>query len=200
MTIKALGAFPQGSIIDPFTGTDGTELPTYDGRWSTMTGVLNCQINTNRATGLAGTSVNTWNAQDYGPDMDLWADVGVKPVGTASISLLLKCLQTSDVATLDGLELIVQTDVGADLWAIFTLLNGVGTQVGTSETQEITAGDGIGLRIRGGTVQFMYRAGAGAWTKLGALKVTNLMPAAGRIGMAFDSATPAIDYIAAGTL
>lgn len=197
-------AFPTTSVLDSFTGTNGTDLPTYSANWVVMTNATNLEIQSNAATGTsgAGNNANTWTTT-FNADCEVYGTVTTKPSDNDVIILLARLVQAGDLATVDGYGLRWLALSGTDTLDIFSVTNGAITSIGAAVGQEITNGDSFGLEIVGTTLTCYYKSGAGAWTSLFS-RTDSTYSAGGKIGLYCDGSVVRLDefgggnYVAAG--
>lgn len=193
-------AFPSTSVLDNFTGTDGTDLPVYSANWqATPTGGSALEIQANAATGTSagGNNTNSW-ATDYGPDCEVYVTINTKPADGNVILLLARGQQTTSLLTADGYALRFVQNAGTDTFVIQRITNGAATSLSSTFSQEVTNGDSIGLEIVGNTLTAYYKAGGGAWTSLGST-TDSTYTAAGKIGMLTSSTGVRLDAFGGGT-
>lgn len=193
-------AFPSTSVLDNFTGTDGTDLPVYSANWqATPTGGSTLEIQANAATGTSagGNNTNSW-VTDYGPDCEVYVTINTKPADGNVILLLARGQQTTSLLTADGYALRFVQNAGTDTFVIQRITNGAATSLSSTFSQEVTNGDSIGLEIVGNTLTAYYKAGGGAWTSLGST-TDSTYTAAGKIGMLTSSTGVRLDDFGGGT-
>lgn len=193
-------AFPSTSVLDNFTGTNGTDLPVYSSNWQTApTGGVNLEIQSNAATGTAAASNNTnsW-ATSYGPDCEVYVTITTKPADGNILLLLARGVQETSLATADGYCLRFAPVAGTDTITIQRIDNGAQTSISSAFSQEVSNGDSIGLEIIGNTLTAYYKPSGGAWTSLGST-TDSTYTTAGKIGLLTSSTTIRLDDFGGGT-
>lgn len=199
-------AFPVTSVLDAFSGGAAVLSSPWTGRIRgtgtesgqlQTTGAGQCQVNSN---GTLYSSSAYRSDQTYGPDCEVYFTVATKPGAGNPVELWARITNPAS-ATVSGYRIDI-TDVsgaGNDTWQLVRVDNNVNTNVGAAITQEVTAGDGVGMSIVGSTITFWYKAGAGAWTSLGT-RTDTTYSAAGNIGVGLWFSTVRIDDFGGGTI
>jgi hypothetical protein len=193
-------AFPTTSVLDNFTGTNGTDLPVYSANWqATPTGGSALEIQDNAATGTSagGNNSNSW-VTDYGPDCEVYVTINTKPADGNVILLFARGLQTTSLLTVDGYVLRFVQNAGTDTFVIQRITNGAATSLSSTFNQEVTNGDSIGLEIVGNTLTAYYKSGGGAWTSLGST-TDSTYTGAGKLGILTSSTGVRLDDFGGGT-
>lgn len=157
-------SFPQGAVLDVFTGVNGTTLPAYSANWTLIAAgaVPTLQIQSNAATGTAvGNNGNFWNPRKYGPNCDAFIQVTTKPTNGGVVFIFARTVDPTALATLSGYATFyVENLAGTDTIGIYRFDGGTPTQLGSSVNQEVSAGDAIGVRCIGNQIQSWYYNGA----------------------------------------
>lgn len=193
-------AFPSTSVLDNFTGTNGTDLPVYSANWqSAPAGGVNLEIQSNAATGTAAASNNTnsW-ATDFGPDCEIYVTITTKPADGNILLLVARGVQTTSLGTIDGYCLRFAPASGTDSLIIQRIDNGAQSNLVAPISQEVSNGDSLGLEIVGNTLTAYYKPSGGAWTSVGTV-TDSTYTAAGKIGMLTSSNTIRLDDFGGGT-
>lgn len=181
------------AVIEEFTGANSTTPPNAN--W---TNILNeVQIQSNQATGVAASSTNhcLWDTGTFGPNIDV--HITVKTVSSNTIYLFSR-MTTLVAGTTDGYYLMVNQ--ATNTWQLYEVLNGVGTAIGSSAVQAISADDKIGLRIRGSLIEGYHYTG-GAWNQTPIVTTTDATyAAAGYVGFGCYGSTIRLDDFAAATV
>jgi hypothetical protein len=185
-------AFPTTVILDTFNRAD--ENPATG--WTSI--LSNWQVTTNVANPLAAQVLATFGTTDYGADSEAHATIATKPATALSCGVMVRVKDTGSVVTVDGYTLGPSVAAGTDTIAIQRIDNGVGTTLGSTVSQEITNGDGIGLQVIGSNLEGFYRSGAGAWASIGS-RTDATYGAVGRIGMVSTSTATRMDDFGGGT-
>ncbi len=198
-------AFPTTSVLDAFTGTDENPL-SAGGNWaalSSSTGGLQ-RISNAAASSAAGLTYSYWTPSNFGPDCEVYAKVATVLAGASGVRLYARVVGEGGANTFDGYQLRYSWVTGAanDTVAIAVVTNAVATTLATF-TQEITAGDSIGMEIVGTVITAYYKSGAGAWVSLGTYDTASdgtKYSAAGKIALGITtSSTPRADDFGGGT-
>ena len=191
--------FPLTSVLDAFTGTNGTDLPAYSGNWSNVLFIDDLEIQSNAVTGtVAGGNANYWNVSNFGPACEAFFTITTKSADGEAMDVGLRLVEEASGLTIDGYLLIVIPAAGADEWGIYSLTDGAETLIGSSFTQEITNGDGMGLRAVGSDLTAYYRTG-GVWSSL-ATRTDATYSAAGKIAIVMVGTTARLDDFGGGTI
>lgn len=197
-------AFPTTSVLDDFTGVSAVLTTPWTGRirgTGTESGLLArngsglCATNTNGTT----YSASAWRSdQTYGPDCEVYVTVSTKP-GSGNPFELYARLSSPGTASVSGYRLYV-TDVGAgtDTWEVQRIDTNVETKLGATITQELTAGDKIGMAIVGSTIEVWWNTG-GSWSLLGT-RSDSTYSADGNIGLGHWFSTTRSDDFGGGTI
>lgn len=188
-------AFPTTSVLDQFTGTNGTDLPVYSANWqSTLAGFNPLEIQGNAATGTTGNCLQFW-ATSYGPNSEVYVTISTAPGGANIVGMFIRGVQETSITTIDGYTL--QYASGA--LAFYRVDNAVQTLLGSSISQTVSAGDSIGVESAGSTHTIYYKASGGSWTSLGT-RTDSTYSSAGKPGLLCTDATVRIDNFGAGTI
>jgi hypothetical protein len=182
-------AFPTTPVLDNFTGTNGDDLPVYSANWqATPTGGAPLEIQSNAATGTSagGNNTNSW-ATSFGPDCEVYVTISTVAAAGNVILLFARGVQTGSLATVDGYVLRYAPAAGTDTLTIQSVTNGTQTSIGAAFSQEISAGDSIGLECVGTTLTCYYKPSGGAWGSLFS-RTDSTYTAAGQIAL-FSTST-----------
>jgi hypothetical protein len=162
-------AFPTTSILDDFNRANGligsnwsNDTFNYGATATAMT------VNSNQATPEnASYGEVYWNPSTFGPDSEAYGTVAVLPHEGGDMGLSI-CVQSPDTTGADGYRLIYKRLAGTDTVEIRRVDNGnnPGTLIGSIASQEIAAGDSLGLEKIGSAVKGYYKAAAGSWTQI----------------------------------
>lgn len=200
-------AFPTTSVLDNFTGTDGTDLPVYSANWAqSNTNWPNLEIQANAATGTVSSAVQAdhWTAATFGPDSEAFVTITTKPsAGSWDFVQVMARLQgVGGADTVDGYDCYMNVAAGTDVAGIERIDNGVFTLLGAEASQEWAAGDALGLEIIGTTSNIkMYRKpSGGSWAQLGSTQSDSTYQNAGSIGIMVGNTTGRSDDFGGGTI
>jgi hypothetical protein len=164
-------AFPAGTTLDAFTGTNGDDLPAYSANWSPLLAgaVANLEIQDNAATGVGNgvNSGNYWDTQTFGPHCDFSILVTTKVASGGSVGVMARMVDPAVTADFDG-YMVRGNNVGAgtDTIQIRRWDGAVSTLLGVGFSQEYSAGDSIGIRCEGDQISAYYHNGT-SWSLLG---------------------------------
>jgi len=157
-------AFPETSVLSTFTGTDTNSPVTGFGNLHGAASMY--YSNTGTVTvSPGGDSANYWNAATFTQPIDIHAVWAHKGVAAPYVGALLA---QSPGATWDGY--LVVTNTGGTGVDVYRVDNGdvYGNQLGTRITQNVGAGDQLGMRLNAdGSIDVYVKVGAGSWTNIG---------------------------------
>lgn len=180
-------AFPTTGTIDAFNRT--AENPLSDGGLWTIYPTVAALLTDGTECGpsLPNTSNGMYrNNLNYGPDAEAWVIIS-DPGGQGANTGLLALDVRYDTASDNGYRLDCprwrQDGVQTDEFRFKEVTGGVETQLGASITQDVIAGDSVGVEMIGTTMTAYYKSGAGAWTALGTRTPSTSYPSAGKIGI-----------------
>lgn len=195
--IKPFGSYVR--LVDDFNRAN--ETPLAQG-WSktNSTSAANINLSSNAITSSASTTgASFWSREDFGPDLEAYFTITVKPPSTEQAGVTWRMQQSAGADTWDGYQFIVFAQTGTDTWQLQRVLNAVGTNVATG-TQEFAVGDKFGIRHIGGVIESWYLAtGTSNWVLLNTtLEWT--YGQFGKVGIRISSTTTRVDDIYAGTI
>lgn len=201
ITGSANDMIPMPAILDTFTNTNATDLPTHGG-WSAMTNGVNMEIQANTATGITNGSnnINYRNSGNFGPNTAVGGTITTKPTDGQLVLLLARLVQETDLTTVDGYALQFAPVAGTDTLQFQVVTNGALTPIGSAISQEIAAGDAIAFKIRSGSLQAYYKPSGSTWRALGSPVSDSTYSAAGKIGVYTNSNVVRIDDFIGGTI
>jgi len=167
--------FPTTGILDAFTRADEDPLGngTWTGPFRETGGQLKIVSNVILGQATSQNNSSYWSAADFGPDCEVFHDVSTVD---ADISPSLRI--SSPGASVNCY--IISENGGT--WQLYKEVGGAFTALGSSASQTVSAGDGIGLSAVGTTITMWYRAGAGAWATIGTPQTDSSVTGAGKIG------------------
>jgi hypothetical protein len=164
-------AFPVSGVLDDFNRADASVLGS---NWSLASdfglgGPDNQGISSNQLYHIGNQYVNycimRWNVSSFGPDMEAYLTINSKPTGSSGDPTSLIARMIVAASQVSGYT--VDADYEDNLIKIFREDNNVGTQLGASIAQTISAGDRFGIECIGTTISAYYKVGAGSWTNIG---------------------------------
>lgn len=192
-------AFGDSGILDNFNRANGAlgaswSSPVYSGDGALVVSGNQCTPN------AAGFHDSAWGTS-FSANQEVFATVVSKNANTDLMYLFARLVNLNG-ASLDGYILIITVASGTDTWEIRRIDNAVETTLGASFTQEIGAGDAIGLRCNGTSIEAWYRASGGSWTRL-ATRTDSTYNASGQIGLGANTAStplPVFDDFGGGVI
>ncbi len=191
-------AFPTTGLVDQFNRAN--EGPPPSANWTTSTGLNGLQVDTNQVRSSSGTSFGFWNAATFGPDSECYCTIPTKGANTQLCAVYVRLKDDSSFATLDGYTAFFTVVSGGnnDTITVQRIDNGVGTNLGSTITQEFSSGDALGMDMVVSTINVYYKSGAGAWTNVGN-RSDSTYADAGHIGLAIAGTTYRVDDFGGGT-
>jgi hypothetical protein len=193
-------AFPDiTTLLDDFNRANENPLTGWTNSfWTLHAG--NLQVFGNEATGIAGNPGTGKTSGDVGPDGCVFQSIPtVTTVDTHQAWLFLRLTGTG--ATLDGYVGEAQYNSGSDdSWKIYRLDDGTPTQIGSTGSVNLAAGDRMGLRVVGTTLELFHYTG-GSWNQTPKVSTTDsTYSAAGKLGFGVDDSTWRADDVSGGTI
>lgn len=193
--------FPNTLVIDDFNRANAETLGANYTEGIDSTGLTGFDISGNTAVPDVAAQCQTYyNVQNYGPDCEVHALIGVEQSAGAGWSLYVR-LVNEGTANVDGYSVSWVTDAGTDIIRIYRLDNEVHTQLGADILQEYSAGDRIGMRVTGSTLEPWIRVGdTGNGTSLGT-RTDSTYSAAGKLGIVhYSDGSGSLNDFGGGTL
>jgi hypothetical protein len=177
-------------IIDDFNRANET-LSQY-GRWTSgIFGDSGLSLSSNQVA--APTNDFYSNLRSETPANDCEAYVTVNTVGSdGDVSLYARVTSPSSP---NGYA--VSVDDGGT-WTAYRVSSGGYTALGSTVSQALTAGDGVGIRVSGTTITALYRSGSGAWTNL--FSRSDSAHSSGQIGLELTHGSWVVDNFGGGAL
>lgn len=174
-------AFPTTSVLTSFTGADEDPL-SEGGNWTSSIrwdGGASAPANDLRrasnqaapsATGSNGHCASYWSSS-FAADQEVYATMATKCTDGQYVELWAR-IQSPATSGVDGYVLQVSAVAGAanDSWDIVRYNDNSGTSVSSLGTQEVSAGDKIGLEVTGTGATVTLRAylySGGSWSQVG---------------------------------
>ena len=154
-------SFPTTSVLDDFNRADSSTLGANYAADPYNFGHSSCQILSNQVAKNVTDGSNYWSAATFGPDSESYIDLPTLPTVETVLGVRLLSPATTGV---DG-YLLLESIGSPDGWSIFRVDNGGLTQLGATVSQDISAGDSIGLEVIGSTLKG-YRKNAGTWAEI----------------------------------
>lgn len=141
---------------DAFGGVEGTTLSTYDAAWQQPTGSPGtAEIASGRARN-SGTSAAEYYKADTPPSADYKVSAALYVADTVANrrgGVVARCITSA--RTFYMARLVTGTG-----WQLFKIINGTGTQLGSSVAQTVAAGSSYAVELRvNGTTIALYKLG-----------------------------------------
>lgn len=190
--------FPTTGILDNFTGSNGVSPPNAN--WTNVYNGI--AIQSNQVTGSvdADWNLSGWSAGTFGPACECYCTINLKPIESRPVTLLSR-MTTLSIASLCCYTISFRVESGVDTVVVERTDNAVGTQLGATSYQELTAGCSVGVEVAGNVITPMYKAPAGSWAPLtDAIRSDSTYPNAGYTGLLFADTTVRVDNYGGGTI
>ena len=191
-------AFPTTGVLDSFNAGANQNLTARSGWGASVLFTGDTSLTTNATpdrarTGGVVTYSNFYNTS-YGADSECWVTM-ITAIASNGLDLYARITATG---TVTAYNLSVTT---AGLFQLGKYITGTGTNLGSSATQAVAAGDSIGLEVIGSTLKGYYKAAAGGWTQL-VSATDSAITTAGNIGFDMSGSSPneGFDLFAGGTV
>ncbi|MFY9561413.1 MAG: hypothetical protein WAQ52_14365 [Terriglobales bacterium] len=201
-TVSSVAAsFPTTGILDNFNRAD--ETPLGNGNWTcpAQVGAHNLQIVGNVVVVTNNLSNNDcyWSSASYGSDSESYVTITALPASTQCAAVFARGsnLNTSNFAAYWA-EYCAVSGASNDTFTLYRFVSGRSTAI-ASGTQEVSAGDSIGLEVIGTRVRMLYKPGSGAWTQILSVTDSNIS-GSGRIGMHEEDTSATLDNFGGGTV
>lgn len=120
-------------------------------------------------------------AAQFGPDVDVAISMPTKMPDTRYLALIAR-LRDPGAGTWDGYQVTMLPVSGTDTVEIRRTDNGIDTVLGAVVSQEWAAGDSLGLRCFGSSIELWRKPSGGDWTQL-ATRTDSTYGAAGYVGL-----------------
>lgn len=192
-------AFPDWAALrSSFTGSNEDPL-SEGGNWARIdtngTGALQ-RIGNQVGSTAALTRDAYWVPRTFGPDVQAYATVAVKPGNGDEVSVVARVQGQGGASTWDGYRLVYTTDAGDDLWQLDRVTDNVSAATIASGTRELSAGEKIGIECIGSTISGYVWDGV-SWVLLGS-GTDSTYASAGRVGIRIRNTTARLDDFFAG--
>ena len=197
-------AFPTTGVLD--SGVRSNENPLSDGgKWTNAAlpeAAYNLELLSNVIKCVTASQYGGAhrNDADYGPDTEVYATVTAKDTTNGNDFGLYARLQQIGAGTTDGYMLNITTAAGVDVWSFNRYTDGAWVSfIGAKFTQEIAAGDAVGMSIVGTTLTAWYKPVGGVWSRL-AERDDATYPGAGKLGLVAYSTAWEFNNYGGGTV
>ena len=182
-------SFPTTPILDNFNRTDENPLA---GIWSSTKtynsgGSTTAQLQTNQARQAGGLS-SSHTVQQYPQDQECWATVAT--LANSDDVEVNGRIRDPSSAALDVYQWV--WFVATASWRIIRIENDAGSGIGPNPTSPVlAAGDSIGMRLSGATIEGWHKPAAGSWSLIVSHVDPSPMLHAGFIGIGMNDADQA---------
>lgn len=186
------------SFIAPVRDTfDRADAGNLGANWTDLFGGLDIVGNA-AAAPSAAPNLSYWNVAQFSADCEVYDTISTLPADGTTCVLLARMQNVGSIATLDcyGCTLSKVAGAGNDTITLSIITNGVGTPLGSTITQEFSAGDKYCLRIIGSTL-YALRESGGVETVLGT-RTDATYSAGGYAGLVADNTTVRLNDFGAG--
>lgn len=193
----AFGEF--ATLLDDFNRANENPL-SGGGNWAKLNSAdgTDLQLISNAvASNAATTGSRYWTPSTFGPNVEAYFTITVKPANTEAVFVLARLQGVGGSNTWDGYQVRATAAAGTDTIAIISVTNNTGTQL-ASVDQEFAVGDKIGIRCLGTAIEGWYNTG-GTWTRVVEIE-DSTYSAAGNVGMRASATATRIDDFFAGTV
>lgn len=158
-------SFPETFLIDAFNRSD--ENPLAGGIWSPTRTYSpdgsTAQLQTNQARQAAFLS-SSHTIQSYPEDQECWATIAAL-ANSDDVELNGRIRDPNIAGAFDFYQWV--WFVASSSWRIIRVENGVAIGIGPNPTTpDLAAGDSIGMRLVGATIEGWHKPAAGSWTLL----------------------------------
>jgi len=206
LLFRLFGAFPTTSVLDAFTGVDGTDLPVYSANWTNLDSGYNpMEIQSNAATATIDSTDNgaAW-VGNVGADTEVFVTFGTSSTvgGLIAILVRLNDVNTGTNYQFDGYGLEV-LEGATDSVQHYTITNAVWTVIGSAISQEFADGDALGLEATGAnptSLQAYRKPSGGSWAALDTARTNSDWDGVGRIGLYTSDTVARLDDFGGGTV
>lgn len=172
------------TILDNFNRADGG----LGANWTTMAGTMG--VTSNQMGAAAVPALARYNVATYGPNVDGFITISVLPSVTNGASILARLSSAAN-----GYMVTYQVGTGI---LIRRLTGGAPTTLDTTAVPALSAGDKLGIRCRGATIESWYTSG-GVWTM--AASVTDATySTANYLAVFLSGTTSRVDDFGGGTM
>lgn len=197
LPVRSFAAFPITSILDSFNRANEGPPPSASWGGRLYSSGFQFKVSSN-ALILENGSANGDSKTDYwgasfSADQEAYITVSTKSTNVSQYPIWFDMrMQTPGTSGLDGYEVAFFPVAGAanDTIQMYRIDNESFTTLGGLITQEVSAGDSVGVSVIGSTITVWYKASAGSWTSLGT-QTDATYGSAGYIGIgAADTTSP----------
>jgi len=185
--------FPTSGVLDDANRANVGPPPSAN--WTTalltVDGANGHKVLTNRIVGNGIDAQSYWNAADYGPDCEVYADVATQ---SDDMYLFLRLVSIGS-GTTDGYALELKL---TDSWQLQRVDNGALTGIGLAVVSAVANGDAIGFEVIGSTLKG-YKRVSGVWSEV-LSRTDSTYSAAGKLGIGTVATATALDDFGGGTI
>lgn len=196
-------AFPTTSILETFTGSNGTSPPNAN--WQNVINGIQIQGNQGKGTTNNASNLAMWKTSTFGPDCEVFATMAAATGFDSNNALVLYARLTTLVSsTFDGYAVAYLELSSDNIICAYRIDNGAYTQLGTNFIQTLSSGDALGLEIVGsgaGNIRVYRKPAGGSWDATPLITFTDsTYTAAGYIGMSIEDTSGILDDFGGGTI
>lgn len=188
--------FPINSTsIDNFNRAN--EGPPPSSSWTNFSGGLKVVSNACVGNATGSNQISYWNVENFGPDCEAFVTISSLPATDGDQVIVFGRIDTVGA---NGYDVAYNRAAGTDTLVIARVDAGVGTALNTL-SQEVSAGDSIGIQIIGSTIYAWYKASAGSWELKGS-STDSTYSATGKLalGTNYASTSPNMDDFGGGAI
>lgn len=194
-------AFPTTSVLDNFNRT--TETPLSDGgNWTNPLIFGNSQINTISNTVAQGSSTSNSAYRSnttYGPNSEAYITLAGKS-GNNLVAVYARMANPNSSGASDGYDVSIAISGSTDTMRVGRIDND-GRTIIASASQEVSAGDSIGLECNGSTISAYYKPSASGWNATPTASTTDATyGSAGYVGLQLNGTNHTADDFGGGTI
>lgn len=197
--------FATTSILDDFNRAN--EGPPPSSNWSGITTTTNTlKVTSNQldvdSTDIYGFGSAYWNPASFGADSEAYLTIATKPTdGAGNLRVGARMAGVGDIFTFTGYFYFFEPAAGTDTIKITRIdTGGVETVLGATISQEVAAGEKLGLEVIGTTIKVFHNSGSG-WSDISSGGRTDATyGSAGRIGLLSNDITSNYDDFGGGTV
>jgi hypothetical protein len=189
-------AFPTTSLLDDF---DRANSNLNAGNWAApiFSGDSTLAITSNQCCGASGFCSSYWAASTFGPDSECYAVLPVVPASANGVEVFCR-ITNPDSGNENNYFLHVQKAAGTDSCQLWKTVGHTQTQLGASASQEVSAGESVGIEAIGTAITF-YRKSSGTWASVFS-RTDSSVTGAGYVGLVIQNAVARFDDFSGGTV
>ena len=179
------------TLISDFTGSDENPL-SEGGNWAALNSSSAALRRTSNTAGNVGSSY--WTPANFGPDLEAYVTIAATGA-TGQSGIVVRVQEEGGAATWDGYLIGMSSTVSGVIYKV----TNTGTTLLTLGAAAWAAGDKLGVKIVGSTIQCWRLPSGGSTWQLVCAVTDTVWPSAGKIGLLSASNTVFYDDFYAGT-